>query len=103
MAKRELGIERVFDLGAYKSLRVKESVVVDEDNYSEEEVTGLRMLLLLRAYEVFAYNKVLMSTMAEMQRENGEALTGDQILAIVRELIADVENDMEVEKDASVE
>lgn len=99
MVSRELGIERVFDLGSYKSLRIKESVVINEDNYSEEEITGLRMLLLLRAYEVFAYNKVLMSSMAEMQVEKGSSLTGEDILAIVKELINDIKDDMEV-KDA---
>lgn len=100
MAKRELGIERVFDLGSYKSLRVKESVVIDDDNFTEDEVSGLRTLLLLRSYEVFGINKMLMEAMAEVQTRNGESLTGEQILEIINETIEVTKEFMEESKDA---
>lgn len=98
MAKRELGIERVFNLGPYKSLRVKESVEVDDDNYTDDEISGLRMLLLLSAYELFGMNKLLMSLMVEAQKSNdGVALTGQQILDTVLEVRAQVLHELEVE------
>jgi len=100
MAKRKFGVERLFNLGSFKNVRVIEQVEIDDDQYTEDEISGMRMLLLLRTYEVFAKNKVLMCGLAEAQNEYGHDLTGEEILDIVQTLIEDIENDMEVVKDA---
>lgn len=102
MATQEFGIERVFDLGSYKSLRAKESVVINTDNYSKEEVLALRQLMLLRAYELYGMNKVLMEKIAAAQKENEKPLTGEQILDIITGMIDKIENELKkgVIKDA---
>ena len=74
MAKRQIGVERLFNLGQYKNLRLTELVEVNDEDMTEQELEALRMIMLLNVYQSFGMHKVILSQIAEAEAGSGEAL-----------------------------
>lgn len=101
MAKREFGVERLFNLGSFKNLRVREFIELDDDQYSEEQIDAVRMLMLLNAYKVFGMNKTLLESMEIAQKDKGSPLDGIEIIEIAEVLIEKINSEMEVTDDGA--
>lgn len=79
MSKAQVGAERVFNLGPYKSLRLNVTFELDDlENFTELEVDSLRYATLLNVYRTYAYHERLMEMFKREKADNSEA-----ILAIV--------------------
>lgn len=64
MAKRTLGVDRLFSLGNYKNLRITEIVEIDDSEVSKDELEALRAMNILSVYSTFAMHQTLLKRIA---------------------------------------
>lgn len=64
MAKRTLGVDRLFSLGNFKNLRITEMIELDDSEMSDEELEAVRAMNILSVYSTFALHQTLLHNIA---------------------------------------
>lgn len=87
MAKRTIGVERLFNLGNYKNVRISEFVELDDKDWTEEELDLWRILTVFNAYWTFASHQDIATRVLGEELPAMIEMIEDERGAVIKEIV----------------